>query len=501
MADGRALPGSFLYADDSSTRLLCAAAHLEEDFALETAVELTEDRLEALGPSLGLGLVAVARHARAAVRRTTVRDALLSGLLVVLAGCVYLGGYGIQVQRGELLGRSLAGIAGTFAAAWAVVLVTERRARARALELITDRTPPEALAPPLEPAVEARLHEQEQTNVVPYHESAERDSPFVGSGVEVQSRVWQPIDVSTPAKSSSGGDPLTAVPFDVIDLHAFVAEEMGGIAGLEGLRAHERLYVLGTRVQYAGQELLPDQLRRPRAVVPPERVRTGLARPGAGMRTYLCLERAGEGGRVVATLFLRARLQHPSLTWEVAAYVVPPLRTDFERVRTLSVDVLGRWWTLFTFTGRGFLPALFRSPARLLGKGAGRAARGLRLWWQRWTIDKRHIEFDYGATDSIRAKAGDWQRVGFSERTDAVDFLQRLQQGVLTATERFLKAHNIDTTSFDQAQQVINHHSYTFQGPIHGPGNYGAGGSVVMGGPGPSGAPGGPGPSPAPAKP
>ncbi|MFE1557143.1 hypothetical protein ACFW6V_19435 [Streptomyces sp. NPDC058734] len=499
MADGRALPGSFLYADDSSTRLLSAAAHLEEEFALETAVELTEDRLEALGPSLGLGLVAVARHARAAVRRTTVRDACLTGLLALFAGFVYLGGYGIQVQRGELLGRSLAGVAGTFAAAWLVVLATERRARARALELITDPTPPEGLAPPLDPAVEARLREQERANAVPYHESAERDSPFVGSGVEVQSRVWQPIDVSTPAASPSGGDPLTIVPFDVVDLHAFVAGEMGNIAGLEGLRTQERLYVLGTRVQYAGEELLPDQLRRPRAVVPPERVRTGLVRPGAGVRTYLCLERAGEGGRVVATLFLRARLQHPGLTWEVAAYVVPPLRTDFERVRTLSVDALGRWWTLLTFTGRRFLPALFRSPARLLGKGWGRAMRGLRLWWQRWTVDKRHIEFDYGATDSIRAKAGDWQRVGFSERTDAVDFLQRLQQGVLTATERFLKAHNIDTSSFDQAQQIINHHSYTFQGPINGPGNYGSGGTVVTGGPAP--APGGPGPSPAPAKP
>lgn len=92
-----------------------------------------------------------------------------------------------------------------------------------------------------------------------------------------------------------------------------------------------------------------------------------------------------------------------------------------------------------------------------------------------------------------------------------MDFFQRLQQGVLTATERFLKAHNVDTSSFEEARQVINHHNYTFQGPVNGAGNFGAGGTVNISAPGPltgaakpgpSAAPGGgPGPAPAPAKP
>lgn len=81
-------------------------------------------------------------------------------------------------------------------------------------------------------------------------------------------------------------------------------------------------------------------------------------------------------------------------------------------------------------------------------------------------IDKRHALYDYGAVDSIRERVADWKQLGFSERTDSQDFLQRLQQGVLIATERFLKDHNIDTSSYDQAQQVINTHTYTFQGSV-----------------------------------
>ncbi|WP_405978018.1 hypothetical protein [Streptomyces sp. NBC_00158] len=512
MADGRALPGLVTYGDDATNRLLSAAAHLDEEFAHGTAVELTEDRLEALGPALGLDLVAVARHARAATRRTLLRDALLTGLLAMLAGGAALRVYASFVHRPDLLlGLSRFALAGGFLGAWLLVLAAEHRARTMALRAIGTKGHPGGLVPPLAPAVEDALREQERANAVPYHEVAGHDTPFVGSGRAVLERVWQPIDVSTPAADPDGGPAPEIVPFDVVELHEFVAGQMGTIAGLEGLRTQDRLYVLGTRVGYAGPELLPDRLRAPRPVVPQELVRAALARPGAGMRTYLCMERAGEGGRVIVSMHLRARLQHPSLTWELAAYVVPPLREEFEAVRTLRLDPFGRWSTLLATGTRRFPPLLFKAPARLLRRGRQRGLRRGRLWYWRWVIGRRHTEFDYGATGGIRERAGDWERMGFTEQTDAVDFFQRLQQGVLTATERFLKAHNVDTSSFEEARQVINHHNYTFQGPVNGAGNFGAGGTVNISAPGPltgaakpgpSAAPGGgPGPAPAPAKP
>lgn len=70
----RRLPVLAQYRDDAVTRLLCAGAHLDEGFAREVDVELTEDRLRATGPSLGIDPVALARHARASVRRIDRRD-------------------------------------------------------------------------------------------------------------------------------------------------------------------------------------------------------------------------------------------------------------------------------------------------------------------------------------------------------------------------------------------------------------------------------------------
>ncbi|MFD8983143.1 hypothetical protein [Streptomyces sp. NPDC059564] len=502
MTADRDLPRLLQYGEEWTNRWLSAAAHRDEGFARETAVELTEDRLTALGPSLGVDLVAVARHARLAVRRLNLRDGLLAALFATgLCAAVLL------VYRAWLdqpVGPELLAVVCVLAAAWCLVLITEHRARTLALRVIApEGPPPEALAPPLDAELESRLRDQERANVLPYHEDAEQTNPFVGSGESLAERVWQPIDISTAATDPSGGDRLTILPFDVVDLHAFVAREMGNIAGLEGLRARNRLYVRGAMTLHAGKELLPDRLRAPRSTIPEGMVEAGLARPGLGMRTYLCLERAGEAGRVIVSMHLRARVQHPSLTWEVAAYVVPPLRKEFLEVRTLRLDPFGHWASLWSFATRRFLPALCKVPVRLWRRGWERVLRVLRLWRSRWVIGKRHVEFDYGATGSVRARAAvELERMEFSDSTDAVDFLQRLQQGVLTATEQFLKAHHIDTASFYRAQQIINHHSYTFHGSVNGQGNnFGAHGTANLpatplpqtGGPG--------GPTPSPAKP
>lgn len=80
MTADRDLPGLLQYGEEWTNRRLSAAAHRDEGCARETATELTEDRLTALGPSLGVDLVALARHARLAVRRLNLRDGLLAAL-------------------------------------------------------------------------------------------------------------------------------------------------------------------------------------------------------------------------------------------------------------------------------------------------------------------------------------------------------------------------------------------------------------------------------------
>ncbi|MER7822769.1 hypothetical protein BCL76_101680 [Streptomyces sp. CG 926] len=479
---GRRLPALAQYRDDAVTRLLCAGAHLDEYFAHEVDVELTEDRLRATGLSLGIDMVALARHARASVRRIDLRDRRLAGLCAVgVWAAVPAALYGLFGGLPALALPAAATLVLAYATAWALVRRAEDEARTAALGVEHGAGWPGDLAPGVGAEAEDRLLEQERANVVPYTASAERTSPFVGSGSKIKEMVWQPIDVSRPAEDPAGGGTLTIKPFDAVDLHSFVAREMEHIAGLKGLRARNRLYVIGDHVSYVGADLLPDRLRRPRAHIPKQLVQAGVVQPGAGMRTYLSLERTGEGGRVIVSMHLRARLQHPSLTWEVAAYGIPPLQSRFHRVHTLPPGGWERWWSLFSFATAATGSALLGAPGRLVRRASARRERARWLERTRREIDRRHLRFDYGAVDSLRERVADWQQLGFSERTDSQDFLQRLQQGVLIATERFLKDHNVDTSSYDQAQQVINTHTYTFQGDIHAS-NIGAHGTVNQAG-------------------
>ncbi|MFF4446150.1 hypothetical protein [Streptomyces sp. NPDC001502] len=478
----RRLPVLAQYRDDAVTRLLCAGAHLDEGFAREVDVELTEDRLTATGLSLGIDLVALARHARASVRRIDRRDRRLAGLCAAgVWAAVPAALYGLVADLPVLALGAAAALVLAYATAWALVRQAENGARTAALGVEHGAGRPKDLAPEVGAEVEGRLLEQKRANVVPYTAGAARTNPFVGSGSKIKEMVWQPIDVSRPADDPAGSGKLVIKPFDAVDLHSFVAREMEHIAGLKGLRARNRLYVMGDHVSYVGPDLLPDRLRRPRAQIPRQLVQAGVVQPGAGMRTHLSLERTGEGGRVIVSMHLRARLQHPSLTWEVAAYGIPPLQSRFYRVHELPLDGWERWWDLFRTATAATGPALLGAPGRLVRRAAARGERARSLEKLRREIGRRHLRYDYGAVDSLRERVADWDQLGFSERTDSQDFLQRLQQGVLIATERFLKDHHVDTSSYDQAQQVINTHTYTFQGDIHSS-NIGAHGTVNQGG-------------------
>jgi hypothetical protein len=489
----RQLPTLAQYRDDAVTRQLCAGAHLDEDFAREMDIELTEDRLKATGLTLGIDLVALARHARAANERIDRRDRRLAWLCGTgVWAAVPAGLYG-AVEGMALLGYGAAGaLVLAWAGAWTLAHGAESAARKAALAVVHGPDEPADLAPSVGAAAEDLLREQERTNVIPYAARAERTDPFVGSGEAIKEVVlWQPIDVSRPADDPNGGGKLRIRPFDAVDLHSFVAREMEHIAGLTGLRARNRLYVIGDHVAYVGTDLLPDRLKRPRAHIPKQLVQAGVVQPGAGMRTYLSLERAGEGGRVIVSMHLRARLHHPSLTWEVAAYGIPPLNARFSRVQHLPVAGFERWWDLFRYATGAALPLLLGAASRLGRRASDRRRRARDLEKVRRDIDRKHLLYDYGAVDSLRERHADWDQLGFSERTDSQDFLHRLQQGVLIATERFLKDHQVDTSSFDQAQQVITHTTYNFQGPINGPGNYGQGGTINQPGGGGGHGPGG----------
>ncbi|GCB45128.1 hypothetical protein [Streptomyces sp. NL15-2K] len=472
---GRALPSLPQYRKDGVTRRLCASVHLDDAFAHEVDRELTGDRLTAIGLSLGINFVALARHARAAVRRRAALDRQLAGLGAALVTAVLVALWGLVSGHGSVAQVGIYGPLGVLAAAWWLVHRAESRARATAQHVFRDPDKAETLAPPVEPQAEAWLHELKRANVLPYADRAALDNPFVGSGDELREVVWQPIDVSKPAEAPGGGK-LPMRPFDAIDLHTYVARQMESISGLDGLRARNRLYVLGSHA-YLLPELLPDRTRRPRAQIPKQFVQAGLQNPGAGMRTHLCLERVGEGGRLIVSMYLRAILNRPSLTWEVSVYAIPPLGARFYRLDRLPVARFDRWWSLVRYATSSTWPELRGAPRRIRARARQRRGSAKYLRRLRRDITDQHVIHDCGAPGSLRERIGDWSQAGYNERTDAADFLNRLQQGVLTATERFLKDHNVDTSSFDKAQQIINTQTYNINN-VNGPSNIGPHGQI-----------------------
>ncbi|MEV0174798.1 hypothetical protein AB0I00_27220 [Streptomyces sp. NPDC050803] len=464
------------YRKDAVTRRICATAHLHDDLARDIDRDLTGDRLTAIGLTLGINFVAVARHARVAVRRRTVFDRQLLALGILWTASVLVGLWSLFAGHSSLIPVVIYGPLGILAVTWALVYATQARARGAAQQVFRGTEKPEGLAPPVEQGAEARLHELKRSNVLPYADETAFTNPFVGSGTRLQEReiIWGPIDVSQPAEAPGGGK-LPLLSFDAIDLHTYVARHMEGISGLDGLRTRNRLYVLGSNA-YLLPELLPDRTRRPNPHVPKQLVQAGLQQPGAGMRTHLCLERVGEGGRLIVSMYLRAILARPSLSWEVASYAIPPLKAEFHEVDTLPLASLDRWWSLFKYATTHTGSELFGAPARMLERSRWRYDNERKLRKLRRKVKNQHLIVDYGAATSLREWYGDWQQAGYAERMDALDYLVRLQQGVLTATERFLKDHNVDTSSFDNAQKIITQNYHVNN--VNGPSIFGAGGTI-----------------------
>jgi hypothetical protein len=70
---------------DETTRYLCAAAHLDEEFCDEAIAEFLVEPVRAIPPSPGVDSAAVLREAVAAQTRRRIRDGLLLALLLLLA--------------------------------------------------------------------------------------------------------------------------------------------------------------------------------------------------------------------------------------------------------------------------------------------------------------------------------------------------------------------------------------------------------------------------------
>jgi hypothetical protein len=434
-----------MMASDSVTRSLCHAVHLDEnlrDYVLHTVVE---PHLRAVCPSFGVSLVAVARHAAAARRRTDIqRNAFIACRVIAILA---VGLAVVTRSPGVAIGLLIPVVAVAYGVlAWS--LVDDRR---RARDAIKNPSPPADQASPLDADVESRLQDVEKSNVVVYADG--EGDPFIGSGQRLNYTQMNPVNITRPATSPSGA--AVVKPFDVIVLHGYLAREILTL-GLSDLQAKNRLYVRGDYAQHIN-DLLPDQNSSPRSRVGADQVRSGAIRPTARVRTYICVERVREGGELVIGMYVRAALEQNLLTIERSLYFLPPIRDQYKPTRALAAnDFATMTLTPLTTAARRVLPMLMGQPL----SGRERQDFGAQRQQDEKTAlreIKKGFQHDYGARASLREVVAAY---GTSEHFDHADILREarnLDSRLLDLIKKFLDDHGVDTSDFSKnIQQITN---------------------------------------------
>ncbi|MBM9510670.1 hypothetical protein [Actinacidiphila acididurans] len=460
------MPALPQYADDLITRQMCATAHLDAAFAREVLEEYAADGIRSVGLPFGVNLVALVRHALAAQNRRGRRDRRLLALEGTLAAALVLGVTAVVNHHTGFGTALLLVAAAVFPVAGFVVYESEWALRRAVVDLKNPRVRAQEQVPAAEPALETGLKALRSANMVVYGLEAESENPFVGSGWRITEAVWSPFDVGRPAQALGGGT-LTPLPFTAADLHHHLAKEMPKATGLSSLRARNRLYVRGPNVAALGTDALPDPTRRPLPTIPSSYVKSGAVTPGGGMETYLCLWTAGAGGQVMVSMHLRALLNPPKLSWEVAAYVLPPLGPRFRLPAEYSASEsrlrLNAVRAAVTFA----VPGVLGAARRALSRRAAAASRARDLERVRKEIRRGHTGYDYGSTNSLRERAAHWREMGYGERRDAQNYFKLMVQSVLSCTAAFLESRNVDTADLNhQQQQIVSLQTFNFNGVI-----------------------------------
>jgi hypothetical protein len=440
----RTLPPMPRMPSDAVTRYLCHAVHLDEnlrDYVLHTVVN---PHLQAVCPSFGVNLVAVARHAVAARQRIQTRRTAFIACRVTAVLAI---GIGIITREPFVpIGLLIATIAAAYSVlAWSL-LADLRRAR----EAFVSSSPPEDQASPLDSNIEDRLQDVEKANVIVYH-TGEGD-PFIGSGVRQHFGQVHTVNVTCPATDASGNKAVIK-SFDAITLHAYLAKEMLAM-GLNGLQVKNRLYVRGDSAKNING-LLPDQYSSPRSRVKPDQVRSGALQPTATGRTYVCAERVREGGELVIGMYVRAELEQDLLFIERSLYFLPPIQDRYRPALDLDAnDFTSMTVTPLRTAASRVLPMLMGKP--LSGKDRANFASELE---KAETEARREIrkgyQYDYGARTSLREAVASYSMKEHFDQADVLREAQALDRRLLGLIKRFLDDRGVDASEFSRNIQQV----------------------------------------------
>ncbi|NEB01411.1 hypothetical protein [Streptomyces sp. SID13726] len=492
-------------AGDATTRQLCLAVHLNREFCDRVCADALPSGLKAGCPSSGVDMVAVWRHAclardrrrSAAHSLDAVRGWLWSSAAVLVWGVAAA----LWLSPAWLWSCAVAVTvaAAALAHGYRVVHALVRDTVGTAERLRRTDVAPRASVPERDAAEEARVERIQRADLIVF--SARSATPFIGSGIPVEHVVMQPVDISRGA--SEDVEPL---PFEAHQVHDRLVKELPS-RGLDEAAAtvRQRLFIRGDVIARTTDSPWEDREKPPPTEVSREWLTAGVDRPSGTARTYVCLERLFNGGRLVVSMYVRVTRQGDMLSLDIATFVLPgldtlrlrldhpfgehfdnhldplPGRTTAPACREIAWELLTRYLTRSSWD-RPPQPsgsdadtreedARKPEPDRTVTGGDTEADK-----WQTEEIQRSAALgeriYDFGAETSLREYAARSYLTDYFEALDTRDCLQRMQRSVIDCLDAFLTERRIDTSEFrTRRDQIINKTTYEI-GHVEGTGHH-----------------------------
>ncbi len=495
-------------ADAAVTRYLCAGAYLDPDFALAVVDELATDPSRGVAPAPGVDVPAVVRHALAAVRRTTQRDAALT--LVLLLAAIGTGLRGVIIvawltslallfaavrnllrgQAGKAAAQAVAFVA--LSAVFLVVLLVlhERSRKEYARPIAWSGWLPfdlatvglviallwvitflariarfAALAEQLgagrfDPAAAPReaAHERDrlaylteaQGSVLSMYSVRAPHAPFVGLGPVVHA--W------SAATRLADPDPATVDPggagtaLTVVDVYRQVQPALSALAAEWSAGGGSDLVVAPGSLP-AGHPFLTGPPARPVAQLPPGVVAEIAARAGHDETYYQVVRLDTHDGRGGLVGLVHLRIRDEVLSADVAVTALPPVDPRFRDVDAMPAAGAG---VLLRTLGAAFADVFrlsYRAPGNLARAASAAVTRRAALTAKPANASGR---WDFGARRGLREMAATSENGnGGGAAYEISRGVNRFGRTVVDAIAGALAGHGLDTREFTRSAELV----------------------------------------------
>lgn len=482
-----------------TTRYLCAAAHLDENFRNYVTHNVVEEKYRAVGESYGVDIIPVVKWCFAAQQRTVTRDIILFIILLIavfaspgnrfFTGALFsstatnpylLPFLSLFLLALPLLSLGILFLLVTlvvrfappsfkvpllvvllifnfwllpfFLMAWLTVLIERGISYygSNAARLAKEKFRPDSIARQLDPQLEQKLRDIFHTqdgNVIVYSGY----SPFAGAGFNIGA--WSfAVDVSK-GKQDTSGETLTPVAFQVSELYDYVTEAVREL-GLSNLCLEDKLYVNGQEIR-DDPRFLPDKFARPYTQIDPALMQHFKETPSEYIRYYKCIRVTSWRGELVLSIFIRFMKAGKSLFAEGDYLLLPPVKEEYH-----EIDTVESVWTVrkvLRLARQAFVQTFLlwlSSPGKLFA-----------LVFHNWLLmrSQRRVEdlirenpaFDYGASTSLREAASSSVYRRYFQKLDKERYVKIIANQLLDSIVSFLDARNIDTTDLKKRQEAI----------------------------------------------